>query len=499
MKLLLSLCLVLACSSLAYGQDCAITVPANALTAAGMGSPWLVSVFNPANGPCNNSNPGQTSFVQGAIINLDTGLISIYNPLAIDVGAKPAFPIIVPVLPTNYVAAFWFGTNAMTLTLINAPGTNSLQQASCVNGGGPTYTIFGQYSYCNAPAFWDAVKTAVANGQLVPPPILNSVATNMACPSTRDFGVVDQDQSDNVVTTYLVDAKGRIAQDTAAHRRNLTAANKGAALTVLANGSDNRLVAVILNGAFGCTPYTAPDLADPGQFLPALPLNELQAAVFQAPPVARIPSLHAMTLDGNGAPSLEKMNAYRRASLQVPAQNFGEANTTSYCINMYTIGAPKILATKAITILLPSPDPANTANLFAFLVARFNAAIGTLTCPALTGAQSPLLNTVTSPAAAAPQALTTGPVLDPPTALLDNPAANNLDPATLQMLCQDPMNNPNIRPAAGFTFDGASFGIGIGASFGAALILGAAVTIVKRSRSSADTQGRVAGDFGVRT
>jgi len=154
---------------------------------------------------------------------------------------------------------------------------------------------------------------------------------------------------------------------------------------------------------------------------------------------------------------------------------------------------------------LPSPDPANTNNLFAFLVSRFNTAVmaGNLNCQALTGRASPLLNTVINPAAAAPQALTSGPVLDPPTALLDNPAANNLAPSTLAALCQVPMNvlattaTPTAAPA-GFVFDGASFGIGIGAAFGAALIIGATVSIIKKSRSSADTQGRVAGDFGVR-
>jgi len=104
-------------------------------------------------------------------------------------------------------------------------------------------------------------------------------------------------------------------------------------------------------------------------------------------------------------------------------------------------------------------------------------------------------------AAAAVQALNAAPVLDPPGALLDAPQANNIDPNTLAILCLNPMNNAGLPQTAapGFVFDGPSFGIGIGGVFGLALILGTSVSIIRKSRISADTQGRVAGDFGVKT
>src|SRR2546429_219455 len=62
------------------------------------------------------------------------------------------------------------------------------------------------------------------------------------------------------------------------------------------NGSDNRLLDVALDGALGCTPLMAPDLAHPGQMTTALPLNELHAAAQQAAPRALVPRRDPMTM-----------------------------------------------------------------------------------------------------------------------------------------------------------------------------------------------------------
>src|SRR5437879_12244251 len=75
--------------------------------------------------------------------------------------------------------------------------------------------------------------------------------------------------------------------------------------------SDNRLVDVALDGNLGCTPWKAPDLADPGQMVPALALNELQARAHQKSPVALVPAGDPMVLN-NGTIDLAKVNAYRR-------------------------------------------------------------------------------------------------------------------------------------------------------------------------------------------
>ncbi len=51
------------------------------------------------------------------------------------------------------------------------------------------------------------------------PPALGTARDGMTCPTVRDFSVVDQDQSDNVTTSYRVAQDGKMAQNTASERR----------------------------------------------------------------------------------------------------------------------------------------------------------------------------------------------------------------------------------------------------------------------------------------
>ena len=92
------------------------------------------------------------------------------------------------------------------------PGT--LEANGCVNG--LPDNVFGQFSYCNAPAFFKAANRAIRRGQLRVPH-LGMANDGGRCPSVRDFFVVDQDQSDNLPVTYLVSAGGLLAQNTAAN------------------------------------------------------------------------------------------------------------------------------------------------------------------------------------------------------------------------------------------------------------------------------------------
>src|SRR5216683_3147760 len=132
--------------------------------------------------------------------------------------------------------ALLFGFNGNNLTLKGMHG--SLGQGRCVNGANGS--IFGQFAYCNAPAFFRAANRAIQAG-LLKPPALGTATDGQTCPTVRDFGVVDMDQSDNVTTTYLVTADGLTAQMTAANVNNLQNAQ------TQANGSDNRLLAVALD------------------------------------------------------------------------------------------------------------------------------------------------------------------------------------------------------------------------------------------------------------
>jgi len=286
--------------------------------------------------------------VQGAVVDTDTGIISVYNPLVIDQGTTPAIPPVVPQLPANRMVALWFGFNGNTLTL-HGPG---VRQGNCVDG-------LVQFAYCNAPAFFTAVNQ---NQQVKMPALVTSQVDGQMCPTVRDFSIVDQDQSDNTTTTYLMTPTGQTAQNTAANRAAL-------GTNVAKNPSDERLLTLV-DAAIGCTPYEAPDLADNGTPVPALPLNELQAAAFQGAPSALVPATDPFVLV-KGQPNLQQLNAYRLGVDQQPAASLADASTTAYCSNLLQIAPARLALDKPFTQAKPSADPAVASTLFAFLAQRF--------------------------------------------------------------------------------------------------------------------------------
>lgn len=365
----------------ALNGDCTLIVPANPLTAQGLATPYQLVATDPDNGPCNEANAGQAAFVQAAVIDPASGQISVYDPLVIDRGTQPAMPPVVPNLPNGGIVGIWFGFNGNNLTLQGKD--NSLQDGTCING--IDGSIFGQFAYCNGVAFFQAANRAIQAGKLVPPP-LGRAKDGLICPTVRDFAVVDMDQSDNVTTTYLVTGNGQTAQMNAAN----VAALQNAQTQV--NGSDNRLLAVALDGALGCKPWMAPDLANPGQVATALPLNELQAAANQAAPVALVPLGDPMVLVNNNT-SRNKMNTYRAGVDQPMARGqVATASTRTYCSNLLAIGPQRMLLDARLTKVRPSPDPAAANTLFTFLAQRFVATFEAngLNCTKLLGQHDPI-------------------------------------------------------------------------------------------------------------
>ncbi len=318
--------------------NCTLTVPANPLTAQGLATPYQLG------GGCDEANKMQAAFVQGAVID-PAGNISIYNPLVVNQDQQPAAAPVMPNIPAGSTVGIWFGFNGNNLTLRGMKG--SLRQGNCVNGTNDS--IFGQFAYCNAPAFFQAANAAMAAGKINPNPTNAALGTGkdgLTCPSVRDFGVVDQDQSDNVTTTYVING------------------------TLQANGSDNRLLDVALDGALGCTPLMAPDLAHPGQMTTALPLNELQAAAQQAAPLALVPRGDPMTLV-NANPNARKTNLYRIGVDQPAVGASDGGNTTTYCRNLRKIAPQRMVTDALFTGAANSPDPAAANSLFTFMAQRF--------------------------------------------------------------------------------------------------------------------------------
>lgn len=370
-----------------FGQwrqsGCALIVPQHPLTAQGLATPYQLTGSDVGGSPCHETDRGTAAFVQAAVLDPATGQISIYNPLVIDLGTQPAAAPVVPKLPANAVVGIWFGSNGSVLRLRGATFT-TLLEGQCVDGLGSS--AFGQVSYCHAPAFFAAANRQIQMKKLTPP-ALGTGTDGMTCPTVRDFSVVDQDQSDNVTTSYRITQDGKLAQDTAAM------ASQFPVSSVLANGSDNRLVAIAMDSALGCTPWKAPNLADPGQMVTAQPLNELQAAMYQAAPVALVPSGDPMTLV-NGKPNLLKQNLYRIGVDQPWVRSTAEATAQNraYCQHLMSDAPKRIQQDQAWTESASSLDSGVANSLYTFLAARLSVTIGPdeLNCTGLLQQSSPI-------------------------------------------------------------------------------------------------------------
>src|ERR1700751_4043549 len=200
-------------------------------------------------------------------------------------------------------------------------------------------------------------------------------AAGVACPTVRDFTMIDQDQSDNVTSIYLLNGNGQTAQMNAANLAAIPNATK------LVNGSDNALISDSLHPTLGCTAFTAPDLSQGGTPSTSQALNELSAAKNATAPIALVPENDEMTLVNN-AFSVTKTNLYRSEVGQAPvsAANDAADSPANYCQNMVNVQTPFLNANQARLAPGTSPVPAVGNNLLTFLANRLNMSFTNLNC-----------------------------------------------------------------------------------------------------------------------
>lgn len=325
---------------------CQLGVPTDPLSAAGLATPWQLM-------GCSMTNPAQQVYVQGVVFDPATSKLSAYSPLVVDAGMSPAVTPTAPTLPAGAVVGIFGGGNDDATTLVG-PGA-----ASCVNGADGR--IFGQVFFCGTQALFKAVNAAHIHI-----PALGKSLDGRDCPSVRSFRIVDQDQSDNVQTTYLLTAGGQTAQNTAANRAQFPDA------TIINNGSDNSLLAVT-DHALGCQPWMISDLADPGSVVPTQATDELQAAAYQGTQ-ALIPAGDPMV----GPNDLAMVNAYRVSVDQPAVRGLGGASTVAYCTSLLNIAPEWIEGDQAL--MMNAPSLAAGVNLFDFLQQRLNTTVQLLGC-----------------------------------------------------------------------------------------------------------------------
>jgi hypothetical protein len=246
------------------------------------------------------------------------------------------------------------------------------RQGNCVDALGQS--VIGQVSACNAVAFYRMADAEIARGTLHIP-AAGTANDGQPCLTTRNFAVIDQDQSDNVITAYLLNGNGQTAQDTAAN----TTAVAGAQTIV--NGSDDKLLAAFLDPATGCTPFTAPDPTDPAGTSGSQALNELSAMVNQTGTIAVVPPNDEMTLVG-GAFSIAKTNVYRSLVDQplLPANTNATQVAAAYCQNMVNLQPARNQLDAAAEANFGSPVAAVGSNLATFMGNRLAMSFTNLGC-----------------------------------------------------------------------------------------------------------------------
>jgi hypothetical protein len=292
--------------------NCGIIVPADPLSARGLATPYQLtgpSGTSPATSGCTvSSSAGRAGLVQATILDPATGALAVYTPRVIAKGTRPAAGPAMPQLPPGAIVTIDFGSTSMDLTPVGAT-SGALTQGRCVSGP-------SRVSSCNGAAFFTAALPLLRTGRLHVPSAGTSanmvatggrIGTGRDCPNVRNFEVAGPDQD----VGLLVDG--------------------------------------FLDPAFGCKPFTAPDLARHHAPATSLALDELLAARHEPRVAAQLPQA-------------------------------GQPGLAAYCQNMVNLQAPFLAANSGVLAVAATPAPAAGTNLLTFLAARLSASFSGLGC-----------------------------------------------------------------------------------------------------------------------
>jgi hypothetical protein len=374
-------------TTLTTNVDCDIIVPANPLTAKGLATPYQLTGPNgmtPAGSGCRMSNAVKLgAFVQATILDPATGRLSVYDPLVVTQGTRPAVVPSVPNITANAVVTIDFGFNGKDLFQVGATPT-TLADANCVSG--QAGSAFGQASFCNGINFFNAVQRDEREGLLKVPspgtsdkiiPSGGDLGTGRVCPVTRNFEVADRSSANNVTTEYLLNPlTGQTAQDTTSNAGNMARA------TLLFSRGDNTLLDQFLDPVLGCTPFHAPDLANNDQPATSQALDEILAGAYQPKIAALVPQNDKMMLNGDDEFDAAKTDMYREELGQAPISNENDKTSAPgmYCQNLVDIQTPFLAANQTLLAAGQSPVTAVGDNLLTFMANELNMSFTNLAC-----------------------------------------------------------------------------------------------------------------------
>ena len=176
----------------ADSTNCTVTVPDRPLTAKGLATPWVLG------DGCTWANGGTEGVFIDATILAPNGQIQVYNPLVINQGTTPAVAPTPPTIARGSQVILSVGFNGNALALVG----RGARQGNCIDAFGNS--LINQTPQCNAANFYRMANFEIARG-LLKIPATGTGKDGQACQTTRDFALIDQDQSDNAVASYLFD------------------------------------------------------------------------------------------------------------------------------------------------------------------------------------------------------------------------------------------------------------------------------------------------------
>ena len=347
----------------ADSTNCTVTVPDRPLSAKGLATPWVLG------DGCTWANGATQGVFIDATILAPNGQIEVYNPLVIDQGTTPEVAPTPPTIARGSQVILSVGFNGGALALVG----RGARQGNCLDAFGNS--LVDQTPQCNAVNFYRMANAEIRRGTLKIP-ATGTGQDGQACPTTRDFALIDQDQSDNAVASYLFNPNtGQTAQATAANQANLPGD------TPVANGSDNGLLDKFVDPALGCTPFTAPNSTNPAGQSASQALNELSARQNQKGMIALLPVNNPQLLVG-GQFSLGKTNMYRAETDMplLPRNTNLDRNAGQYCQDMINMATPRLKLDAPMETGTASPVPDLGNNLANFLAARLSGSFDNLNC-----------------------------------------------------------------------------------------------------------------------
>jgi hypothetical protein len=347
----------------ADSTNCTVSVPDRPLSAKGLAMPWVLG------DGCTWENGDTEGVFIDATILAPNGQLQVYNPLVISQGTQPEVAPTPPTIAPGSQVILSVGFNGNALALVG-PGA---RQGNCIDAFGNS--LINQTPQCNAASFYRMANAEIARG-ILKIPAIGTGKDGQACQTTRDFALIDQDQSDNAVAHYLFNPDtGQTTQATAANQASLPGD------TVETNGSDNGLLDSFIDPALGCTPFTAPNPTNPNGASASQALNELSARVNQKGKIALVPVNDPQTLVG-GQFSLSKTNLYR-SEVDMPLLGSRanlDQNAAQYCQNMINVATSRLKLDADLEAGTASPVPDLGNNLATFLAARLAGSFDNLNC-----------------------------------------------------------------------------------------------------------------------